>query len=198
MLLGDPKMLQRTYDLFTNLERLQNSTGRNAAMRRWKLFAQWWNAANNEYKDAPKVDPNKIAFEEIGQYLLSQPTTLLQPNFDKSGLIQEMQNRAFFAEKMLESATPEVIASGSNFLTGSLKALDKTIEDEEGATQETVRGPAQIPKLPDQANLPVAANAQLPGQAPGAGQQTKETYANLFPQDTLGQAIANRNVQRPV
>jgi len=198
MLLGDPKMLQRTYDLFTNLERLQNSTGRNAAMRRWKLFAQWWNAADNEYKDAPKVDPNKIAFEEIGQYLLSQPTTLLQPNFDKSGLIQEMQNRAFFAEKMLESATPEVIASGSNFLTGSLKALDKTIEDEEGATQETVRGPAQIPKLPDQGNLPVAANAQIPGQAPGAAQQTKETYANLFPQDTLGQAIANKNVQRRV
>jgi hypothetical protein len=195
MLLGDPKMLQKTYDLFTNLERLQNSTGRNIAMQQWKLFAQWWNSANNEYKDAPRVDPNKIAFEEIGQYLLSQPTTLLQPNFDKSGLIQEMQNRAFFAEKMLESATPEVIASGSNFLTGSLKALNKTIEDEEGDTQKTVEGPAQIPKLPTQT---VGANAQIPGQAPGAGQQMKETYANLFPQDTLGQAIANRNVQRPV
>ena len=83
-------------------------------------------------------------------------------------------------------------------MRGTLSALDNQVKIEEADTQETVRGPAQIPKLPDQANLPVAANAQLPGQAPGAGQQTKETYANLFPQDTLGQAIANRNVQRPV
>ena len=36
------------------------------------------------------------------------------------------------------------------------------------------------------------------GQAAGAGQGIKETYANLFPQDNLGQAIANRNVQRPI
>jgi len=44
--------------------------------------------------------------------------------------------------------------------------------------------------------VPVGAKAKLPGQAPGAGQNVKETYANLFPQDTLGQAIANRNAQQ--
>jgi len=197
-MLGDPQMLRRTFDLFTNLERLQNSVGQQAAMKRWKLFAQWWNYVDDEFKDAPRVDPNKIAFEEIGRYLLEQPTTLLQPNFDKSGLILEMQNRAFFAEKMLESATPAVIASGSNFLRGSLKALDKSIEIDEADTQAASGGAPQLPKLPDQGNLPVTANAQLPGQGQGAGQNVKETYANLFPQDTLGQAIANKNAQQQV
>ena len=197
-MLGDPQMLRRTFDLFTNLERLQNSVGQQAAMKRWKLFAAWWNYVDDEFKDAPRVDPNKIAFEEIGRYLLEQPTTLLQPNFDKSGLILEMQNRAFFAEKMLESATPAVIASGSNFLRGSLKALDKNIEIDEADTQAASGGAPQLPKLPDQGNLPVTANAQLPGQGQGAGQNVKETYANLFPQDNLGQAIANRNAQQQV
>ena len=52
------------------------------------------------------------------------------------------------------------------------------------------------PKLPaNPQGASVGANAQLPGQAPGAGQNVRETYANLFPQDNLGQAIANRNAQ---
>jgi len=196
MMLGDPKMLQRTYDLFTNLERMQNSVSRQSAQKRWKLFAQWWNYVNDEFKDAPEVDPNKIAFEEIGQYLLQQPTTLLQPNFTKEGLIKEMQNRAFFAEKMLESATPEVIASGSNFLTGSLKALDRSIQIDEADAQATL-GTPQKPQLPDQAKVPpAAANAQVPGQGVNAGQNVRANYAQLFPQDTLGQAIANRNAQQ--
>jgi len=196
MLLGDPKILRRTYDLFTNLERMQNSVGRQASQKRWKLFAQWWNYVNNEYKDAPRVDPNKIAFEEIGQYLLEQPTTLLQPNFNMKGLNKEMQNRAFFAEKMLESATPEVIASGSNFLRGSLTALDKNIKIDDADANAMQGGTTQMPKLPtNPQGASVGANAQLPGQGPGAGQNVRETYANLFPQDTLGQAIANRNAQ---
>jgi len=199
MLLGDPKMLQRTYDLFTNLERMQNSIGRQASQKRWKLFAQWWNYVNDEYKDAPRVDPNKIAFEEIGRYLLEQPTTLLQPNFDMKGLNLEMQNRAFFAEKMLESATPEVIASGSNFLRGSLIALDKNIKIDDADADASVGNTAQMPKLPaNPQGASIGANAQLPGQAPGAGQNVRETYANLFPQDNLGQAIANRNAQQQV
>ena len=112
------------------------------------------------------------------------------------GLNKEMQNRAFFAEKMLESATPEVIASGSNFLRGSLTALDKNIKIDDADANAMEGGTAQMPKLPNQANLPVGANAKLPGQGQGAGQSVKETYANLFPQDTLGQAIANRNAQQ--
>ena len=195
IMLGSPKMLRRTYDLFTNLERLKNSVDYQSAIKRWKLFAQWWNYVDDEYKDAPRVDPNKIAFEEIGRYLLEQPTVLLQPNFDSKGLNREMQNRAFFAEKMLESATPEVIASGSNFLRGSLTALDKNIKIDNADADAMEGNTAQMPKLPNQNNLPVGANAKLPGQGQGAGQNVKETYANLFPQDTLGQAIANRNAQ---
>ena len=112
------------------------------------------------------------------------------------GLNSEMQNRAFFAEKMLESATPEVIASGSNFLRGSLTALDKNIKIDDADANAMEGGTAQMPKLPtNPQGASVGANAKLPGQAPGAGQSVKDTYANLFPQDNLGQAIANRNAQ---
>ena len=81
---------------------------------------------------------------------------------------------------------------------GSLTALDKTIKDEEIAAEGMTGETAQLPQLPTQGNLPVTANAQLPGQGQGAGQNVKETYANLFPQDTLGQAIANKNAQQQV
>ena len=196
IMLGDPKMLRRTFDLFTNLERLQNSVGYQSGIKRWKLFAAWWNYVNDEFKDAPRVDPNKIAFEEIGRYLLEQPTTLLQPNFDMKGLNSEMQNRAFFAEKSLESATPAVIASGSNFLRGSLTALDKNIKIDEADANAMQGETAQMPKLPtNPQGASVGANAQIAGQGPGAAQNIRENYANLFPQDNLGQAIANRNAQ---
>ena len=196
IMLGSPKMLRRTYDLFTNLERLQNSVDYQSAIKRWRLFMQWFNYVDDEYKDAPRVDPNRIAFEEIGRYLLEQPTTLLQPNFDMKGLNSEMQNRAFFAEKMLESATPEVIASGSNFLRGSLTALDKNIKIDDADANAMQGGTAQKPQLPDQAKVPPAANTQVPGQGVNAGQNIRANYAHLFPQDTLGQAIASRDAQQ--
>ena len=121
---------------------------------------------NDEFKDAPRVDPNKIAFEEIGRYLLEQPTTLLQSNFDMKGLNLEMQNRAFFAEKSLESATPAVIASGSNFLRGSLTALDKNIKIDDADANAMEGGTAQMPKLPtNPQGASVGANAQLPGSS---------------------------------
>jgi len=196
--LGSPMMLKRTFDLFSTLERLGRS-GKKIENRQYaKLFHEWLNYWGDEPKDFPKVSPNNINFQEISDYLLTMQSQVPEANFDKAGLIDEIRKRAFYEEDQLQKAPADVIAAGANFMRGTLSALDNQVKIEEADTQETVRGPAQIPKLPDQANLPVAANAQLPGQAPGAGQQTKETYANLFPQDTLGQAIANKNVQRRV
>jgi len=192
-------MLKKTFDLFTTLERMARS-GRKIENRQYaKLFNQWLNGWDDEPKDFPKVSPNNINFEEISNYLLQMQSQVPEANFDKEGLNNEIRKRAFYEEYQLQKAPADVIAAGSNFIRGTLAALDNQVKIEEAEAQETVRGPAEIPKLPNQGNLPaVGANAQIPGQAPGAGQQMKETYANLFPQDTLGQAIANKNVQRPV
>ena len=117
-----------------------------------------------------------------------------EANFDKAGLNDEIRKRAFFEEYQLENAPADVIAAGSNFIRGTLSALDTQIKVDEGDTQA-----AATPQLPTAPQAPpVGANARLPGQGQGAGQNVKETYANLFPQDTLGQAIANRNAQQQV
>ena len=84
-----------------------------------------------------------------------------------------------------------MIAAGSNFIRGTVSALDNQVKIEEAATQPTAM--PQLPTNPQGAS--VGANAQIAGQGPGASQNIRENYANLFPQDNLGQAIASRNAQ---
>ena len=189
--LGSPQMLKNTFDLFSTLERLGRS-GKKIENRQYaKLFHQWINNWDDEPKDFPKVSPNNIDFQEISNYLLQMQTQVPESNFDKEGLNDELRKRAFYEEYQLENAPADVIAAGSNFIRGTVSALDNQIKADDADTQALA-----TPTLPTtQTTPPVGINAQLPGQGPGAGQNVRETYANLFPQDTLGQAIANRNAQ---
>jgi len=192
--LGSPMMLKRTFDLFTTLERLGRSGNKIENRQYAKLFFEWLNYWDDEPKDFPKVSPNNINFQEISDYLLQMQSQVPEANFDKAGLNDEIRKRAFFEEYQLENAPADVIAAGSNFIRGTISALDTQIKVDEGDTQATAT--PQLPTTPQAP--PVGANARLPGQGQGAGQNVKETYANLFPQDNLGQAIANRNAQQQV
>jgi len=189
--LGSPRMLKSTFDLFDTLERLGRS-GKKIENRQYaKLFNQWLNGWDDEPKDFPKVSPNNINFREISDYLLTMQSQVPEANFDKEGLNDELKKRAFYEEYQLESAPAAVIAAGSNFLRGTMSALDNQIKTEDADAQAL-----STPKLPtNPQGASVGANAKLPGQAPGAGQNVRENYANLFPQDNLGQAIANRSAQ---
>ena len=189
--LGSPRMLKSTFDLFDTLERMGRS-GKKIENRQYaKLFSQWFNGWDDEPKDFPKVSPNNIDFREISDYLLQMQTQVPESNFDKEGLNTELRKRAFYEEYQLEKAPADVIAAGSNFIRGTVSALDNQIKAEDADTQAL-----STPKLPtNPQGASVGANAQIAGQGPGASQNIRENYANLFPQDTLGQAIANRNAQ---
>ena len=189
--LGSPQMLKNTFDLFSSLERMGRS-GKKIANRQYaKLFHQWLNGWDDEPKDFPKVSPNNINFREISDYLLQMQSQVPEANFDKDGLNNELRKRAFYEEYQLQNAPADVIAAGSNFIRGTVSALDNQIKTDDADNQALT-----TPKLPtNPQGASVGENAKLPGQAPGAGQNVKETYANLFPQDTLGQAIASRNAQ---
>lgn len=189
--LGSPTMLRKTFDLFSTLERMGISGNKIENRQYAKLFHEWLNYWGDEPKDFPKVSPNNIDFREISNYLLQMQSQVPESNFDKEGLNDEIRKRAFYEEYQLEKAPADVIAAGSNFIRGTVSALDNQIKVDDADTQAL-----STPKLPtNPQGASVAANAQLPGQAPGAGQNVRENYANLFPQDNLGQAIANRNAQ---
>lgn len=192
--LGSPQMLKRTFDLFTNLERMGRSGSKIENRQYAKLFFEWLNHWDDEPKDFPKVSPNSINFQEISDYLLQMQSQVPEANFDKDGLNNEIRKRAFYEEYKLQNAPADVIAAGANFIRGTVAALDNQVKIEEAGTQ-ALEAP-KLPNIPQRAS--VGANAQIPGQELGAGQGIKETYANLFPQDNLGQAIANKNVQRSV
>ena len=194
--LGSPRMLKSTFDLFDTLERMGRS-GRKIENRQYaKLFSQWLNGWDDEPKDFPKVSPNNIDFREISNYLLQMQSQVPEPNFDKNGLTNEIRKRAFFEEYKLENAPADVIAAGSNFLRGTVSALDTQVKAEEADAQVVLGGTPPKPQLPDQSKVPPAANTQVPGQGVNAGQNVRANYAQLFPQDTLGQAIASRNAQQ--
>jgi hypothetical protein len=187
--LGSPEMLKKTFDLFTNLERMGRSASKIENRQYAKLFNQWLNSWDDEPKDFPKVSPNNIDFKEISDYLLQMQSQVPEPNFNKNGLIQELRKRAFFEEERLENAPADVIAAGTNFLRGSIKALDTQVKADEADAQALLGGAPPKPQ-------PEGANTQVPGQGVNAGQNVRANYAQLFPQDTLGQAIASRDAQQ--
>jgi hypothetical protein len=189
-------MLKKTFDLFTNLERMGRSVNKIENRQYAKLFNQWLNSWDDEPKDFPKVSPNNIDFKEISDYLLQMQSQVPEPNFDKNGLTNEIRKRAFFEEYKLENAPADVIAAGSNFLRGTVSALDTQVKAEEADAQVVLGGTPPKPQLPDQSKVPPAANTQVPGQGVNAGQNVRANYAHLFPQDTLGQAIASRDAQQ--
>ena len=103
-----------------------------------KLFHEWLNYWDDEPKDFPKVSPNNIDFREISNYLLQMQSQVPESNFDKEGLNTEIRKRAFYEEYQLENAPADVIAAGSNFIRGTVSALDNQIKVDDADTQALI------------------------------------------------------------
>jgi hypothetical protein len=203
--LGDPAALKRTYDLFTEIERLDQKIGGEGVSKMLfdsseeggkvlrRLFGQWWNSMADEDKDMPRVNPNKINFEEIQNYLNSSPEHVPAPVWNKDALIPSVKQRSYNLETALSKASTPALAAGDNFLIGVRNGLQKEMEATDadrtilaGGTPPPVQTPGQQVTGPDPTGGSFANIAQ------GTGNRAAQ-YQSLWPQDSLGQGIATKN-----
>jgi len=208
--LGDPRALKKTYDLFTEMERINMKVGgdrkviKGFAKMLWdptheqgkhfrRGFAQWFNMINEEDKDVPRVHPNNIDFEEITNYLNSTPDKVPAPKWDKNALIPSVKSRSYGAEKELAKYSTAALAAGDNFLIGIRNGIQKDMEAME-ADYSILTGAAPPPQ--QTAGQQVTGPDPMGGSyanIPQTGGNRGQQYQSLWPQDNLGQGIANKN-----
>ena len=203
--LGDPAALKRTYDLFTEMERIDQKIGGEGVSRMLfnpsveggktlrSLFAKWWNAMADEDKDMPKVNSNKIDFEEIQNYLNTSPEKVPAPVWNKNALISSVKQRSYNLENALSKSSTSVLAAGDNFLMGVRNGLEKEMQATNN-DRTTMAGGSTPPQQTtgQQVTGPDAMGGSFANIPQGQGNRAAQ-YQSLWPQDSLGQGIATKN-----
>ena len=153
-----------------------------------KSFADLYNYVMEEDKDAPRVVPGKIDFEEVTRYLLSTSTKIPRTGFNIENITNDIRNRMYPELNQIKNSTSEELINAENYIKGNMiaaninEAADR-IDDEVlnyGRQQEMNQTGGQLPignVAPIQPVQPV---------------DRASTFKALNPFDTLGQAIAER------
>jgi len=195
-ILSDPKRVKQFYDLvFDPMKRMDQLAGTGEfksyvsqpmTKAQSKSFADLYNYVLDEEKDAPRVDPQKINFNEISQYLLTLPTKVPQNNFSIEGIADDIKNRMYPELKQIKNSSTEVINNAENFFRGNEIAANTNdainqIDNEAIALGKSAESNQSgvAPITPVQPIQPVSADRA-------------KTFAALNPNDTLGQLIAEK------
>lgn len=187
-LLSDPNMVKALFDLYSTEERFAK-LGRKMAYDQVSpksapgLF-RLLNWAKDEDKDFPKINPKKIDFDEITEYLVNRTPKMDRFKFNPETDIAPQYKKRFYPEAQTIERSSEVdLAAGENFLRGT----DKTIDEFKVASvaQQDPAEEAQAGVQPIQGIQGVQ-----PIQPPSPITPTK--VAALFPNDPLFQAYAER------
>jgi len=144
--LGNPKNLKLMYDTMTKEAKFLDELGpegfnalftspfRNTVRGRQinKLYAQLFNAAHDENKDFPRVDPNNIDFDAVHKYLLENPTKVPNVKFNKAAIYNnEDRKRAYYEPIRLQTLMnyhPAAVKRATDFYTGALEGKEEIEE----------------------------------------------------------------------
>jgi|TARA_R100000149_G_C5880311_1_gene145268 hypothetical protein len=155
-----------------------------------RTFARFINSLMEAEGDDFRVDPNNIDFEEIRQKIISlDPNLPLQSTFDFGTMPKFTRDRIQPEYDTAKNLKPEVAQAGEEYLQG-INLIEKSDEQFDAVDRResmvTAEETAPVPPT-----IPMA--TQTAPQA--TGQQRAQQFAALFPQDTLGQAVAARQLK---
>jgi hypothetical protein len=148
--------------------------------------------------DEFRVNPNKIDFEEVRQKLLSlEPRVPSAPEtYDFGTMPKFTRDRIYPEYDVSKKLSPEMRRAGEEYLTGAsiMGASHDQFKNimNSNPLMQAAEAPVNTPPVE-----PITAQS-TPATMPTATQPTEnqgEQFAALFPQDTLGQALANRPQQ---
>ena len=160
------------------------------APRASRTFARFINSLMEAEGDDFRVDPNKINFEEIRNKINSlDPNIPLQSSFDFGTMPKFTRDRIYPEYETAKRMDPATARVGEDFLQGAnLMALNEQQFEQIANAPPQGTQPEMMTPPPGQATQPTT---MATGQMPQVdGQQRAQQYAALFPQDTLGQAVA--------
>jgi len=197
-ILGDSKGLEKfyntVYDPLVRMDQLSGTGEYKSYLTQpmtkagQKSFADLYNYVMEEDKDAPKVVPGKIDFEEVTRYLLSTPTNIPRTGFSIENITNDIKNRMYPELNQIKNSTTEELTNAENYIKGNMIAANQNeaadrIDDEVlnyGRQQEMNQTGGQLPL----GNVAPVQPVQPVDRA--------STFKALNPFDTLGQAIAER------
>ena len=193
--LSNPKSVEALFDVLNPTLKIEKAIAGKLDLSKKRIFAALLNNAMDEDKDAPKVDPNLINAEEITNYLLRKPPQMPNARFNISALPKTQMER-MYPELTAISKTPgPELAGYQNFVRGAAIARQK---DEAASFIESQipdpTGPRQAMNMQQrqgqQGQQPMIPQMRQPMQTQVA--QNPALFRALNPQDTLGQAIVER------
>jgi hypothetical protein len=154
-------------------------------------YARAVNSIFENEGDDFRVDPNNIDFEEVRQKLLSlQPNIPLKAGFNFEMLPQFTRDRIYPEYKYASQLDRNQVMEGEEFMQGA------NLMAQSDQQFDAVANGNPVEQMPQQ-QMPQVQGSQLEmpqapmGVTPTTGQQAGQ-FASLFPQDTLGQAIAQQ------
>jgi hypothetical protein len=189
--LSNPKSLKYLLDVYTDLERLDKLGKRADITNMPKSMFRLLNWASEEDKDFPNVDPKKINFEEVTDYLIKKNILIPELGFSPQAVDPKLRSR-FYPELNVVDKSPEgEVAGGLNFLQGSAKGTQKA----DAVVNFQPQSQPQVYNLTRPAYEGLVSPQYIP-QQPAQPTVTPQNYNMLFPNDPLGQAIAERGQQQ--
>ena len=194
-LLVNPKVGESLMEL-NKYERFM--TGNNALSPRLtpqisSTFVRFINSLMEAEGDDFRVDPNNIDFEEIQNKIRSlDPNLPLNNSFDFGSMPKFTRDRIYPEFEIAKNLPNEVAQAGDDYLQGSnLIALSDEQFNQVANSEPMVQATEPAAMVP-----PTEPTAMTMGQTPQAtGQEQAQQFAALFPQDTLGQAVAARGLK---
>jgi len=157
-----------------------------------RTFARFINGLMEAEGDDFRVDPENIDFEEVRDKINSlDPNIPLQSSFDFGTMPKFTRDRIYPEYETAKNMDASTARAGEEFLQGSnLMALNEQQFEEVANSEPKSTQPQMMMPTGGQTTQPTA---MATGQMPQNTQmQMAQQYASLFPQDTLGQAVATR------
>jgi hypothetical protein len=154
-----------------------------------RTFARFINGLMEAEGDDFRVDPNNIDFNEIRDKINSlDPNIPLQSRYDFGTMPKFTRDRIYPEYETAKNMDQSTARAGEEFLQGAnLMALN----EQQFQTIANTEPQGTQPMMMTQPSQPTQPNTMSTGQTPQNTQmQTAQQYASLFPQDTLGQAVA--------
>ena len=147
-----------------------------------EAFARFANYILDEEEDTPKINPKTIDPQAIQERLLGKPYSIPQPRYDEKTLPAET----------IESMYAEQFMSGSGDVDRDNQIVDY-VRNTQIAEQQADIDDAQRDQEADQVSEPLQLEDVVAASQTNTQPLQASQFGSLFPNDTLGQAIVDRN-----
>jgi len=189
-ILSNPKSVKLLLDVYTDMERYDKLGKTISPTNMPKSLMKLLNWGFDEDKDFPDIDPKKINFEEITEYLINKNIKVPAFGFSTNAINPKLRNDLFPEINVINKSSQAEDIGGVNFLEGS----DKGGQTATAIANYMPQSSGQAPSYQGLVDPKYLSQQPVKPVQPVANVNTQQ-FKSLFPNDPLGQAIADRGQQ---